>query len=137
MSVESSTRAGSIVYRGVGRERPWCMTFGEYAERWIEGQRRLVETGMIRPNSLMRVESALAAHLLPAFAAYRLDDLTRERCEAFRGGALREPLLCSKDDQLDFCGVSPDRAARYSGSGDARTRSHPRNQADFCWSPSF
>ena len=84
MSVETSTRKGAMRYAVGAHSRPASPTFGEYAERWIESQRNLALAGVIRPNSIMRFESALAAHLLPAFSAYRLDDLSRDRCEAFR-----------------------------------------------------
>jgi hypothetical protein len=59
-------------------------TFGAYAERWIDIQINLARAGLIRANTITRFESALAAHLMPFFAAYPLIDITRERCEAFR-----------------------------------------------------
>jgi integrase len=59
-------------------------TFAVYADRWIASQVRLARAGLVRPNTITRFESALAAHLVPFFGAYRLDEITRERCEAFR-----------------------------------------------------
>lgn len=68
--------------------RPAAITFGEYAERWYEQQRVLAESGLIRISSLYRIESCLRAHLLPFFAARRLDEITREQCDAFRIAAV-------------------------------------------------
>src|SRR5437764_14331348 len=64
------------------------MTFGEFAERWYEQQRLMAESGLIRISSLYRTESCLRAHLLPFFAARRLDEITREQCDAFRIAAV-------------------------------------------------
>jgi integrase len=58
--------------------------FGEYALVWIDVQRDLAVAGLIRANTLTRLESALAAHLMPFFAGYALAEVDRSRCEAFR-----------------------------------------------------
>ena len=60
------------------------VTFGEYAEEWFDGQVRLMRAGLLPGNSIRRYESNLASWLLPFFAAYPLDEITRERVEAFQ-----------------------------------------------------
>jgi integrase len=59
-------------------------TFGIYAERWLDVQIEHARAGLIRANTIARFESALGAHLLPFFAACELQDMSRERCDAFR-----------------------------------------------------
>lgn len=87
-SVGSSTSALDMRVRrdyAVIRTSEPPVLFGDYAVGWIDHQVELARAGLIRANTIARFESALAAHLVPFFASYPLCDITRERCEAFRG----------------------------------------------------
>src|SRR5687768_7045406 len=52
------------------RVAPSRVTFGEYAERWIESQSQL------RPRSLDSYRTALRIHLVPRFGRLRLTAIT-------------------------------------------------------------
>ncbi len=67
-----------------GGSPPPGVTFGEFAEVWLERQIRLAKAGLVSGNSIRRCESGLASYLLPFFGAVPLDEITRERLEAFR-----------------------------------------------------
>jgi integrase len=63
--------------------------FAEYAQWWLDEQRRAAQAGLLRPNTIRRFESALRAYLLPFFGGYELDELSRSHCEGFRRAAVR------------------------------------------------
>ena len=63
--------------------------FAEYAQWWLDEQRRAAQAGLLRPNTIRRFESALRAYLLPFFGAYQLDELSRSHCKGFRREAVR------------------------------------------------
>ena len=63
--------------------------FAEYAQWWLDEQRRAAQAALLRPNTIRRFESALRAYLLPFFGAYQLDELSRSHCEGFRREAVR------------------------------------------------
>ena len=62
--------------------------FGEFAESWYQRQVTAARGGLLRPSAVVRLRSALTAHLLPFFAARPLSEVTRERCDAYRVLAL-------------------------------------------------
>ena len=64
------------------------LSFGEFAESWYQRQLTAARGGLLRPSAVVRLRSALTAHLLPFFAARPLSDVTRERCDAYRVLAL-------------------------------------------------
>ena len=66
--------------RQLSTPAPVSQTFGAYAEHWLDAQIGLARAGLIRANTIARFESALSAHLLPFFAGYELEEVTRERC---------------------------------------------------------
>ena len=63
--------------------------FAEYAQWWLDEQRRAAQAALLRPNTIRRFESALRAYLLPFFGAYQLHELSRSHCEGFRREAVR------------------------------------------------
>ena len=63
--------------------------FAEYAQWWLDEQRRAAQAGLLRPNTIRRFESALRAYLLPFFGAYQLDELSRSHCDGFRRAAVK------------------------------------------------
>src|SRR4051794_22458098 len=63
-------------------------TFGPFAEKWMARQTALAHGGLLRISSLHRYKSTLRAHLLPFFAARRLDSITRAHCDDFRMAAI-------------------------------------------------
>jgi integrase len=72
----------------VGVEVP---TFHVFASRWLSDRVAGV-TGdrPIRPSTASGYRTALSQHLLPFFARYRLDEIDRQLCLAFKGHKLRE-----------------------------------------------
>lgn len=71
-------------FRPTPPRSPDEVTFGDYAEIWLERQIHSFRAGLRSGNSIRKCESVLATHLLPFFAAYPLNEITRERCESFR-----------------------------------------------------
>lgn len=94
VSVQPHPEGPTLTPRG-GNDAPLGLTFGEFAELWLERQIRLMMAGMMSGNSIRRCESALASHLLPFFAGVPLDAITRDRCEAFRTALFQSQTLAA------------------------------------------
>ncbi len=59
--------------------------FRDFAERWLRG----CENGGYKPSTIHGYQSALQAHLLPAFGHYRLDQMTPDVIQSFINEHLR------------------------------------------------
>lgn len=74
-STEHRKTTGEFVDPAAGR-----MTFGEYAERWIDMKRATK-----RASTIETWQAHVNKHLRPAFGAVELRAITREQCKAFAG----------------------------------------------------
>ena len=89
-AIGTTTVRVRVRYSGTGgsaREhtnRRGPLTFGEYATEWLANQYDLAQAELLRANTICRFESALAVHLLPFFGGIDLDQIDRQRCDAFR-----------------------------------------------------
>ncbi len=57
-------------------------TLAEFASRFVDGHAR---ANRQKPSSIHAIERALRAHLLPAFGSTRLDELSQEDIQQFKG----------------------------------------------------
>jgi integrase len=66
-------------------------TFHEYASRWLQAKvDGVIGDKPIAPSTAADYRWRLRVHLLPFFAAYRLDEIDRRLCLAFKAYKLRE-----------------------------------------------
>src|SRR5919199_2618189 len=92
-NVLARVRAG--VWKPPERTRPAAPpampTFHEYASAWLRGK----ESGVlgdrpVDPNTVSDYRWRIVRHLLPFFADYRIDEIDRELCLAFKAHKLQE-----------------------------------------------
>jgi integrase len=66
-------------------------TFHEYASYWLQAKREgLIGEKAISPNTYDGYRTMLKRHLLPFFGRYRLDEIDKELCVAFRKHKIKE-----------------------------------------------
>jgi integrase len=66
-------------------------TFHEYSSRWLQAKiDGVIGDKPIRPSTQSDYRWKLSSHLLPFFAPYRLDEIDRELCLAFKSHKLAE-----------------------------------------------
>jgi integrase len=72
-------------------EVPGVPTFHEYASAWLRGKvDGVLGESPIDPNTQSDYRWRLIRHLLPFFAKYRLDEIDRDLCLAFKAHKLQE-----------------------------------------------
>jgi integrase len=73
-------------------EQSEIWTFHRYASWWLQAKRdgTLSEKGGIGAKTYGKLEAVLRLHILPVFGPYRLEEITKEMCEDFKGKLLRE-----------------------------------------------
>ena len=94
-------------------------TFHEYASRWLQAKvDGVIGDKPIAPSTAADYRWRLRVHLLPFFAAYRLDEIDRRLCLAFKAYKLRE--------SRELRRRSPPEPTSATTAADGRSRWRPR-----------